>query len=99
MNLNLLREIKRVLKYGIVTFSAKRADTKQILLSSQPSIKDIKHFIITICTLSGDFLTRICHVLFSQDIDANEKDNSEEFFIAVKYEADLVIRGYVHCFI
>lgn len=38
-------------------------------------------------------------MLFSQDIDANEKDNSKEFFIAVKYEADLVIRGYVHYFI
>lgn len=29
----------------------------------------------------------------SQDIDANEKDNSKEFLIAVKYEADLVIKG------
>ena len=38
-------------------------------------------------------------MLFSQDTDANEKDNSKEFFIAVKYEADLVIRGYVHYFI
>lgn len=38
-------------------------------------------------------------MLFSQDIDANENDNSKEFFIAVKYEADLVIRGYVHYFI
>ena len=38
-------------------------------------------------------------MLFSQDTDANEKDNSKEFFIAVKYEADLVIRGYVHFFI
>lgn len=38
-------------------------------------------------------------MLFSQDIDANEKDNSKEFLIAVKYEADLVIRGYVHFFI
>lgn len=37
-------------------------------------------------------------MLFSQDIDANEKDNSKEFLIAVKYEADLVIRGYVHLF-
>ena len=35
-------------------------------------------------------------MLFSQDIDANAKDNRKEFFIAVKYEADLVIRGYVH---
>lgn len=30
----------------------------------------------------------------SQDLDANEKDNSKEFFIAVKYEADLEIKGY-----
>lgn len=37
-------------------------------------------------------------MLFSQDVDANEKDNSKEFLIAVKYEADLVIRGYVHFF-
>ncbi|XP_078376333.1 integrin alpha-4-like isoform X2 [Oculina patagonica] len=29
----------------------------------------------------------------SQAADANEADNSKEFFIAVKYEADLVIRG------
>lgn len=33
---------------------------------------------------------------FSQAVDANEEDNSKEFFIAVKYEADLVIKGYVH---
>ena len=32
---------------------------------------------------------------FSQDFDANERDNSNEFFVAVKYEADLEVRGYV----
>ena len=32
---------------------------------------------------------------FSQDINANETDNSKEFFVAVKYEADLEVRGYV----
>lgn len=31
--------------------------------------------------------------VYSQDLDANEKDNSKEFFIAVKYEADLEIKG------
>ena len=32
---------------------------------------------------------------FSQGINANETDNSKEFFVAVKYEADLDVRGYV----
>lgn len=32
---------------------------------------------------------------FSQDFDASERDNSKEFFVAVKYEADLEVRGYV----
>ena len=31
--------------------------------------------------------------VYSQDLDANEKDNSKELFIAVKYEADLEIKG------
>ncbi|XP_073236240.1 integrin alpha-4-like [Porites lutea] len=30
----------------------------------------------------------------SQDFDANKRDNSKEFFVAVKYEADLEVRGY-----
>lgn len=30
----------------------------------------------------------------SQDLDVNEEDNSKEFFMAVKYEADLEIKGY-----
>ena len=29
----------------------------------------------------------------NKNLDANEKDNSKEFFIAVKYEADLEIKG------
>jgi len=30
----------------------------------------------------------------SQDADGNEEDNSKEFFVAVKYEADLEVKGY-----
>ena len=37
----------------------------------------------------------IWYSLFSQDVDANEEDNSKEFFVAVKYEADLEVKGYV----
>jgi len=37
----------------------------------------------------------IWYSLFSQDADANEEDNSKEFFVAVKYEADLEVKGYV----
>lgn len=37
----------------------------------------------------------VLYYAFSQDVDANEDDNSKEFSIAVKYEADLVIKGYV----
>ena len=34
---------------------------------------------------------------FSQDFDANERDNSKEFFVAVKYEADLEVRSDFFC--
>ena len=37
----------------------------------------------------------IWYSLFSQDADGNEEDNSKEFFVAVKYEADLEVKGYV----
>ena len=42
--------------------------------------------------------SHVLYNVFSQDVDANEDDNSKEFSIAVKYEADLVIKGYVHTF-
>ena len=53
MNLNLLREIKRVLEYGMATFFANAEMLCKSFLLSQRSIK---RFIITIRTLSGDSL-------------------------------------------
>ena len=41
------------------------------------------------CTDRGIFL------LCSQDKDANDKDNKKVFSIAVKFEADVEIRGYI----
>ena len=33
------------------------------------------------------------NLFFSQDLDSNDEDNSKEFFVTVKYEADLVVKG------
>lgn len=41
------------------------------------------------------FFDKILQLFCSQDTDANEKDNRKEFSVTVKYEADLVVKGYV----
>ncbi|KAJ7390000.1 integrin [Desmophyllum pertusum] len=53
-----------------------------------------KNFSLKFSTASVEDDFSIVVTAESQDVDANEDDNSKEFSIAVKYEADLVIKGY-----
>lgn len=46
------------------------------------------------CTIQPTFFSS---PLSSQDKDTNENDNKKTFSVAVKFEADVEIKGYVFC--